>query len=73
MEKVTSGKRNGGNIMVHLVKQRNGLISGAVLIQPQALKLVMLMFGMKGDGKHSAHRSNLKLVIFFFLLLKRHF
>lgn len=67
MDKVTSGKRNGGNIMVHLVKRRNGLISGAVLIQPQTLRLVMLMFGMKGDGKNSAHHNNLKFVIIFFI------
>jgi hypothetical protein len=72
MDKVTSGKRNGGNIMVHLVKRRNGLISGAVLIQPQTLRLVMLMFGMKGDGKNSAHHNNLKFASFF-LLLKHHF
>lgn len=43
-----SGMRNGGNIMMLLAKQRNGLTSGVVLTQAQNSKPVMLMFGMKG-------------------------
>ena len=33
----------------------------------------MLMFGMKGDGKNSAHHNNLKFVIIFFFITKTSF
>lgn len=51
MEKEMSGKNNGGKVMVHLAKQRNGLTNGAALTQTHSSMLAMLMFGMKGT-KH---------------------
>ena len=52
MQKVRSGKKNGGNIMMHLENLRNGLTNGAALTQTHPLRLVMLMFGMKGTKLH---------------------
>lgn len=48
MVRVMNGEKNGGSTMMLLVKQINGRISGAALIQPHNLMLDMLMFGMKG-------------------------
>ncbi|KDP29513.1 hypothetical protein JCGZ_19226 [Jatropha curcas] len=50
MEKVMSGKRNDGNIMMPLIKLRNGHINGVPLTQLQSLKLAVLMWGEKYDG-----------------------
>ena len=52
MAREMSGKRNGGNVTMPLVKLRNGLTNGVVLIQIHNLKLVMLIFGMKGTEPH---------------------
>ena len=43
-----NGMRNGGNNMMPLEKQRNGPTNGAALTRTRNLRLVMLMFGMKG-------------------------
>lgn len=48
MEKVKSGKRSGGNIMMPQVNRKNGPTSGVTLTLTHPWTLVMLMFGMKG-------------------------
>jgi hypothetical protein len=53
MDKVMSGKRNGGNITVPLAKPKNGPTSGAALIPTHPWRLVMPIFGMKGTYQTS--------------------
>lgn len=48
MEVVLSGKRNGGNTIIPLVKLKRMLINGVKLIRTHMLILVMLISGMKG-------------------------
>lgn len=48
MEVAPSGKRNGGNTIIPLVKLKKMLINGVKLIQTHMLILVMLISGMKG-------------------------
>lgn len=50
MEAAASGKRNGGNIIIPLVKLKRMLINGVELTQTRMSMLVMLIFGMRGIG-----------------------
>ena len=48
MEVAPSGKRNGGNIIIPLVKLKRMLINGVKLTRTRMSILVMLISGMKG-------------------------